>query len=282
MRLVLGLVAALLAVPALIQPIRVPPAWAEGPAVSAPNGKVSVEGGVSSSSGQSSAVGTAQGALTLPAGHSFGVEVDALASTSRNAFAGGGLAQVFWRDPELGMAGPFAGLVGGNGTRLALGGGEAQLFAANLTLQAFGGYADATTGSPVPGLGGLQGGFYGSHLTLYPHPDLALTVGGQVAVGRGTGTARAEFLPDFTPHRNVSLFVSASAGDNQAWRVTGGIRVYFGPDKSLIRRHREDDQSYDTLMSTREALANALYAASLNRDALIQAGYAAYLDRSPY
>lgn len=243
------------------------PAHAEGPAVSALNGKVSVESGVTSSSGQSSAIGTAQGAITVPVGHSFGVELDALASTSRGSFVGGGLAEFFWRDPGLGMAGPFAGLAGGSGARLALTGGEAQLFGANVTLQAFGGYLDLATSSPVPGGGRIYGGFYGSHLTLYPNPDLALTIGGQVTVGRGTGTARVEVLPVLTPHKNVSLFVSASAGDNQAWRVTGGIRAYFGPDKSLIRRHREDDLSYDMMLSTREATIAAGYQAYLYREA---------------
>jgi PPE-repeat protein len=28
---------------------------------------------------------------------------------------------------------------------------------------------------------------------------------------------------------------------NSIYAVTAGLRLYFGPDKSLIRRHREDD-----------------------------------------
>ena len=241
-------------------------AHAEGPAVSAVNGKVSAESGVTSSFGRSSAIGAAQGALTLPVGHSFGLELDALASTSHNAFIGGGLAQFFWRDPALGQIGPFAALAGGNGARLAFGGGEAQLFASNLTLQGFGGYLDVAVSSPLPGAGGTSGGFYGSHLTLYPTPDLALSIGAQVALGRAKGSAQVELLPEITPHKNVSLFVSASAGDNQAWRVTGGIRIYFGPDKSLIRRHREDDLSYGALFDARDDIIAATYAAYLSRD----------------
>jgi len=222
------------------------PAHAEGPAVGAVNGKLSVESGATSSAGQSSAVGTAQGAFTAPLGHSFGGELDAIASTSRGSFYGGGLAQFFWRDPTLGQIGPFAGLVGGGGARVALTGGEGQLFAPNFTLQGFGGYADVAVSTPM-GSGGTTGGFFGGHLTLYPDPDWALTVGARQVIGRAMGTATLEVLPDLTPRKNVSLFVSAEAGDNQAWRVTGGIRIYFGPDKSLIRRHREDDLSYGEL-----------------------------------
>ena len=30
-------------------------------------------------------------------------------------------------------------------------------------------------------------------------------------------------------------------GEYSSYSVTAGVRFYFGPDKSLIRRHREDD-----------------------------------------
>lgn len=225
------------------------PAHAEGPAVSELNGKLSVESGVTSAFGRSSAVGTAQGAITAPLGHSFGIELDAFASTSHSSFAGGGLAQFFWRDPELGLVGPLAGLAGSSGARLALAGGAGELYAGNITLQAFGGYLDVAASAPVPGGGGTHGGFYGGRLTLYPHPDLALSIGAGQAIGRATGTAQVEYLPDLTPRKNVAFFVSAGVGDNQSYRATGGIRLYFGPTKPLIRRHREDDPSLNDVMT---------------------------------
>ena len=222
------------------------PAYAEGPAVSALNGKLSVESGVSSAFGRSSAVGTLQGAIAAPLGHSFGVELDAFASTSHAAFAGGGLAQFFWRDPAFGQVGPFAGLAGSSGARLALVGGMGELFGRNVTLQGFGGWLDVTGSGPRPG---VYGSLYGGRLTLYPDPDLAVSLGAALAVGRASGTARVEYLPAFTPRRNVSFFVAAGAGDGQSYRVTGGIRLYFGPTKPLIRRHREDDPSLDDVMT---------------------------------
>lgn len=222
------------------------PAHAEGPAVSEVNGKVSVESGVSSAFGRASAVGTLQSAITAPLGHSFGVELDGFASTSRSTFSGGGLLQLFWRDPELGQVGPFGGLAGSAGARLALVGGAGELFGRNVTLQLFGGYLDVANSAPLPG---AYGGLYGGRLTLYPVPDLAISIGAGSAVGRTSGTARVEVLPDFTPRRNVSLFASAGADDNQSYRLTGGIRIYFGATKTLIRRHREDDPSLDDVMT---------------------------------
>jgi len=39
-------------------------------------------------------------------------------------------------------------------------------------------------------------------------------------------------------------------GDNEFATVYGGIRFYFGgPEKSLIRRHREDDPPGDALFN---------------------------------
>ena len=40
----------------------------------------------------------------------------------------------------------------------------------------------------------------------------------------------------------TSLFVEGRAGENNFHGISGGVRFYFGQkDKTLIRRHREDD-----------------------------------------
>jgi hypothetical protein len=64
------------------------------PAVSQINGKISLEAGATGAQGQSSAVGIAQGSLTAPLGHSFGAQIDGLASTSYGSFGGGGAAHL--------------------------------------------------------------------------------------------------------------------------------------------------------------------------------------------
>jgi hypothetical protein len=49
----------------------------------------------------------------------------------------------------------------------------------------------------------------------------------------------------------TSAFVEARTGEGQFNGVWGGLKVYFGQkDKSLMRRHREDDPPFwDTLHS---------------------------------
>ena len=213
-------------------------AHAEGPAVSGLNGKFSLEGGATGSrSSGNSAVGTAEGAIAAPLGSRFGAQLDGLASTSYGSFLGGGGAHVFWRDPTIGLAGPIAALGGGRGTTVGLYGAEGELYAGVFTVGALGGYLSATSPSgAVP-----SGGFWQGRLTVYPIADLALSLGGGQEAGFGSGSATIEYQPDFIASHNVSLFVDGDIGEDGYYRVTSGVRFYFGPEKTLIRRQREDD-----------------------------------------
>lgn len=206
------------------------------PAVSQVNGKISLEAGATGARGGSSAVGIAQGSLTAPLGHSFGVQVDGLAATSYSSFGGGGAAHLFWRNPQIGLFGPIAALAGYRGATVGWYGAEGEIYAPLFTVGAYGGYQDAGATAFV-----ASGGFYHGRLTVYPIADLALTVGGGQFAGRTLGNGRIEYQPDFIARRNVSFFVDGSAGDSAFYRVTGGVRLYFGPEKTLVRRHREDD-----------------------------------------
>jgi hypothetical protein len=71
------------------------------PAVSEFNGKLSYEGGnMDSSTGDN-----LEGSFTVPVGHSFGAQADALFSRIGNhGFYGGG-GHLFWRDPDVGLFG---------------------------------------------------------------------------------------------------------------------------------------------------------------------------------
>jgi hypothetical protein len=213
-------------------------AHAEGPAVSGLNGKVSLEGGATGSrSSGNSAVGTAEGAIAAPLGSRFGAQLDGLASTSYGSFLGGGGAHVFWRDPTIGLAGPIAALGGGRGTTVGLYGAEGELYAGIFTVGALGGYLSSTSPSGVVPSGGLWQG----RLTVYPIADLALSLGGGQEAGFGSGSATIEYQPDFFARHNVSLFVDGDIGDDGYYRISSGVRFYFGPEKTLIRRQREDD-----------------------------------------
>ncbi len=211
-------------------------AWAEGPAVSEVNGKFSVEGGgVGSNSHGGSGLGVAEGSFTVPLGYSFGLQLDGGTATAYNNFYGGGGAQLFWRDPQHGLFGGFASAAGGNGATLSWYGAQAEYFAGPVTLGGYGGYQMAYN-APVS-----NGGLFIGRLTYYPIPDLALTAGGGVVASNGFGRLRLEYQPELNGRHSMSFFVNGGAGADASYSVTGGIRFHFGPEKTLIRRHREDD-----------------------------------------
>lgn len=217
-------------------------ASAEGPAVSETNGKFSLEGGaVGNSSNGSSGLGIAQGSLTTPLGQSFGLQFDGVAATAYNNFFGGGDAQFFWRDPKLGLLGAFASVGGGRGNTVSWYGGAAEYFAGAVTLGAHAGYQVVYSNTAG------NGGFGAGHLTYYPIANLALSGGGGVYVNSGYGRATIEYQPELNGQHSMSFFVNGGAGSNAAYAVTAGVRFYFGPEKTLIRRHREDDPTLSTI-----------------------------------
>lgn len=211
-------------------------AQAEGPAVSALNGKASLEAGAVGNPFASSALGVAQGSVAAPLGHSFGVQLDGAAATAFNSLFGGGMAHLFWRDPKIGLLGPVAGVAGGRGMTIGFYGGEGDFYAGPVTLGFVAGYRDAGGQSLV-----LSGGVYQGRLTVYPIPDLALGIQLGQTAGFTSASGRIEFLPELFGRQGISLFAQGLAGDNGYYRATAGLQIFFGPSKSLIRRHREDD-----------------------------------------
>ncbi len=208
------------------------------PAVSGLNGKFSLESGVEGTPGGSNALSIASGSITMPLGHAFGLQVDGNGVTSDGLFGGGSTAHLFWRDPAIGLLGPYATIEGGADGHVGWYGAEGELYAGLVTLGANAGYLDTAA---LTAAGAQSGGFYTGHLTGYPVPDLALTAGLRSIVGHVAATGGVEFQPTFGQQHNISLFVDAEAGAQSSYTVLAGLRIYFGSDKTLIRRHREDD-----------------------------------------
>jgi PPE-repeat protein len=208
------------------------------PAVSEVNGKVSLESGVSGGSGDTSGIGIAKGSITTPLGHSFGFQLDGLAGTSYDTPFFGGTAHLFWRDPDIGLIGPIVSIAGSDGDRVGWYGAEAEVYAGLFTLGAWGGYHDAVDN--VLGIG-ANSGFYGGSIKLYATADLALSLTANSEFQQFRGNAMVEYQPTLFARHNMSFFVDGAMDDRSDYTVTAGIRLYFGPDKTLIRRHREDD-----------------------------------------
>jgi hypothetical protein len=247
-------------------------AHAEGPAVSALNGKISGEGGVTGVDGHASGIAMTKGSITAPLGQAFGFQLDGLAGTAFNAPFGGGTGHLFWRDPAIGLFGPVVSVAAGSGERSGWYGAEGEVYVRRLTLGMWAGYHDVD----LSGVGRASSGYYGGGITVYPTLDLALTVGATSAFNRVVGNSTIEFQPDLFARRNMAFYVDGEVADRSAYTVTAGIRFYFGADKPLIRRHREDDP----MTAGRPTPLTDLLEPPLR--VLVDVGYDRYPARPPY
>ncbi len=213
------------------------------PAVSAPNGKVSVFGGKMDPS-----LFGVTGAFTVPLGHSFGLQVDGMVGSGRGAAFYGFGGHAFWRDPAKGLLGIYGSHVNWEASTVnasAPGGAVTDVLGADVNK--FGVEGAAYLGRwSLEGLAGYQFGSYTGFtgkvmLAVYPTDNFRLDGGFRYLNGVGAiGMVDAEWQP----HQGTGLtvFASGSLGENDYSQVLGGVRYYFGDTgKSLIRRHREDD-----------------------------------------
>ncbi|MGH9551041.1 MAG: hypothetical protein ACRD3W_16785, partial [Terriglobales bacterium] len=84
----------------------------------------------------------------------------------------------------------------------------------------------------------------------YVTDNLKFTVGHLYLFGRHSLNLSAEQGFPLGSGRMASLFTTGLIGENGAYAVLGGLRIYFGQhDKTLIDRNRQDDppaQEFDT------------------------------------
>ena len=192
-------------------------------------------------------------------GKSFGVQVEGALGSLDGRFLRGAGVHAFWRDPDIALLGAtfqYQGLAGATVLRV---GGEAEWYVGRFTIAGQAGYQggnpnDSKTIRPGQGAYGLL------DLRYYPLDNLMLHVGGGFAPlrkGRYEGIIRfgAEYQPDFSPIRGLTLFVEGDVGTFKHHIVTAGVRFYFGfgsgfSAKPLMRRHREDDPPFMTQTAT--------------------------------
>ena len=77
---------------------------------------------------------------------------------------------------------------------------------------------------------------------------------------------RVEYQPALDALPGLSFFADVADGEKSYDHAVAGIRFYFGTNKSLIKRHREDDP------------ANSLFDAVTSSYTAIKAAQAAELD----
>jgi hypothetical protein len=206
-------------------------ASADGPAVSAPNAKISVSGG--ETDGSATILG--DGSYAWPVGDNYGAQIDTIGGRISDDILWGVGGHFFWRDPEKGLLGvnlAHAQIEDINLTRV---GSEGELYLGSVTAILDAGYQFGAN---------LKKGFSGGlDLRWYPTDNFYVSAGGAVTAGDTTVGMGMEYMPVFSSLPGLSFFADGAVGENDFDQVLVGLRYYFGPKKkkSLIRRHREDD-----------------------------------------
>lgn len=213
----------------------------DAPAVTKLNGKAAIAGTYSDQDNQDGKYGALfLGSLTAPVSHEFGFQADTVLGTRDGKSIAGIGGHLFWRDPAkglIGITGSYLELDGGNAspdlsvTRV---GGEAELYAGPITIALTAGQQNGSN---------VRDGFYGSATGYwYPNDDLRLSLGAvNDPVLNTSAVAGFEYQPRTALPSGLTFFADATAGENNYTTAQIGVRFYFGDDKNLKLRNRNDD-----------------------------------------
>lgn len=208
------------------------------PAVSGINGKISLLGGSLFDEGY----GALSGSISIPVGVRYGLQLDGAVGTHDGEFIGGGAGHLFWRDPSMGLLGLFGSHtyhdnLDGSVSRIGV---EAEYYWNRATLKGVVGaeFFDFDVATDVDD----EGFFAFSDISYYPIDNLELSVGHRYTAETHALALGVEYQLDQQVFSSgVALFAEGRIGENDYQGIWGGVTFYIGDDKSLIRRHREDD-----------------------------------------
>tara|TARA_R110002110_G_scaffold157909_1_gene355001 strand:- start:1151 stop:1996 length:846 start_codon:yes stop_codon:yes gene_type:complete len=214
----------------------------DAPAVSELNGKAAIAGNYHDQKNMAGEEysGLFLGSLTAPLTHDFGFQADTvLGSRDGNSLAGIG-GHLFWRDPAKGLVGITGSYLGANydngapDHNVTRFGGEAELYHGQFTLALTSGYQNGQN---------VEDGYYGSAIGYwYANDNLRLGIGAaKDPVLDTSGLADVEFQPGFASMPGMTFFAKSTFGKDDYVSAQAGIRFYFGKDKNLKLRNREDD-----------------------------------------
>jgi hypothetical protein len=217
------------AVPALaadpLAPVFVP--TLAGPAVSALNAKAGAfAGSIDGESGWG-----AVGALSIPVHQQWGLQIDGLAGSAGGDGFWGVAGHLFARDPSRGLVGAYVSHVhwSGFGATVNKVGVEGEMYLGQFSLE---GLVAWQTGS-------FTGLALNATAAFYLHENLRFDAGLRHLQGVGlTGAIGAEWQ---LANSGLSVFGNAAWGGGGYSTVLGGVKFHAGPQKPLVRRHREDD-----------------------------------------
>ncbi|MGH6906422.1 MAG: hypothetical protein ACREDX_01025 [Aestuariivirga sp.] len=203
------------------------------PAVSGFNGKLDASGGYLEDDDDEGARFQGVASFSMPVGCLLGIQVDVGGGDLDGDEYFGVQGHVFFRDPESYLLGVTAHYVDLDGDDVFRVGPEAELYLDSFTISGVATF-EMTDGDLDDDdfVGGLQASFYATE-------DFALTAGYRHFLDTDAAAVGFEYQPASWPG---SIYADAMIGTDDYLSIVGGVRFYWGgEDKSLIRRHREDD-----------------------------------------
>lgn len=207
------------------------------PAVSGLNGKISLEGGALDDEG----FAAISGSVSLPIGYRYGLQLDGTLGVLDDDFIGSVGGHLFWRDPStalLGIYGSFthAENVDGHVSRIGI---EGEYYWNQFTLKSVAGaeFVDINVSSYD------ETNFFAfTDLSYYAMDNLELSVGHRYTGEKNALALGVEYQLDQQIFSSgVALYAEGRIGEDDYQGAWAGVRMYLGDNKSLIRRHREDD-----------------------------------------
>jgi hypothetical protein len=227
------------------------------PAVDGINGKIAGWGG--GDKGETGFYG-GEASLSIPLAQQWGLQIDGGAGSDQGIGNYGVDAQLFWRDPSIGLLGAFVRYSHDNGVNDPIFGHisvntqqyavEGEYYSNRWTLHSHVGVETTrissnaalftSMGLPAPSVPNRV--FDDVLVSYYVTDDFRLSVGHDLDVGTHFLRLGSEYGFALGGGRMAALFADGWIGEGGLNGALVGLRIYFGQrDKSLIRRHREDD-----------------------------------------
>lgn len=183
-----------------------------------------------------------EGSFTIPLGHQYGLQIDGVAAEfDSNLFGhipGYSLgAHAFWRDPSRGLLGVYADYLyvdSFGGLQFYTAGVEGALYLNRFTI-------DGTIGFKNGDM--IDAEFYNDiRASYYPTDNLMLYIGQSYAFDTNSFNYGTEWAFARKGRAATAVFAQGTAFEGGDQIISVGMRVYLGKrQKSLLRRHREDD-----------------------------------------
>jgi hypothetical protein len=190
------------------------------------------------------------GAISIPVGAQYGLQIDGLAGSLGGKGLGAIAGHFFWRNPASGLVGLYGSYTHWNeigGIHAVHAGVEAAAYFGRYSLEGLVGVESGNTRSETSGgvttTYEIKTRFFDKlNFAYYPTDNIKLLIGHRYLGGQHAAAFGAEAAFSAGHSTMASLFVEARAGEHDFQGVWGGLKVYFGNrDKTLMRRHREDD-----------------------------------------